>query len=583
MSQIFNKLQCALGAQDTRRFYGVVALAVVGMLLEMVGLGSIPVFLSLLTGDASGLISRAPSQFRALFDASAGAQLLVVSACALFGLFLVKNLYLAFVSHVQARFIWSYQARLAQRLFRGTIEGPWGVLVQRNSADTLSHSSFEAMEVAQLVLRPICTLVTEGLVVAALLVLLIVWEPVISAVAAAVLLASVLLFLRFSRRTLDRFARELQEHRNAMLRILQDAMGGAKVLKVLGRESQLCESFAAACAGHARAARIHQFTVEMPRLFVETAAVLGLVIVALLLASQGRDMGGVVPTLALLAVALVRLLPSFNRMTIALTSLRYGFEALNAVAAELRGMAEPAETAQSEPVRFAETLCLENVSFRHRVDGPFQVRDLSIEIPHGSVVGLMGESASGKTTLVDLVVGLLQPAHGRILVDGRDLRDCSREWQEHVGYVPQEVYIADDSVRRNVALGLPDARIDEVALRRAMVAAHMEPMLSDLPQGAETIVGERGARLSGGQRQRIGIARALYHDPDLLVFDEATSALDLESESCILETIADLRGKKTILLVAHRHSTVRDCDVVYRMAAGRVSRVAIERAVPASA
>jgi ABC-type multidrug transport system fused ATPase/permease subunit len=577
MARFLEKLRHLLAPEDQRRLAVVAGLAIIGMGFEMLGIGAIPMFLTLLVGDALDASTRMPVVLERIMSSKSGAGLLVYGAGALLVLFLLKSLYLAFVSKVQSAFIWNYQARLSHRVFQAKLRCAWIVFVGRNSADAIHSSTFQSIEIAQLVLRPVCILLTEIPVVIALLALLVWWEPVISLVAGSVILGSVALFLRFSRRILDRYARQLQAERAAMLQIVQDSMGGAKVVKILGREGHLSEAFLAVAGRHARAARIHQFMEETPRLFVEVASVLGIVVVAVLLVGQGRAAIGIIPTLGLLAVALVRLIPSFNRITVSFTSLRYGVESLDAVVAELREVEGARDLSQSEStrLRFTDSIRLERVSLAYEGSGG-GVSDVTMEIRRGSVVGIVGESGSGKTTLVDLIVGLLQPAQGKVLVDGMDIREFPAEWRRHIGYVPQDVYLSDDTIRANIAFGLPRTDYNDVALRRAVQLAQLETMLRNLPQGLDTVVGERGARISGGQRQRIGIARALYNDPDLLIFDEATSALDMESEAAILETIAPLRGSKTIIIVAHRESTVRHCDVLFRLTAGRLVSQQIE-------
>jgi ATP-binding cassette subfamily C protein len=290
----------------------------------------------------------------------------------------------------------------------------------------------------------------------------------------------------------------------------------------------------------------------------------------MLLLAQGRPPTEIVPTLALLAVAVVRMLPSFNRITGAVTMVRFGQFAVGVVHEDLRlldhrGVADPAA-----PLAFHEAIRLEDVTYQYPGAAMPSLRGVSLEIPKGTVVGFVGSTGSGKTTLVDVILGLLGPTDGRVLVDGRDLRGHEAAWQMQAGYVPQDVYLADDTLRRNIAFGLPDAEVNEDAIWRAVDAAQVREFVARLPLGLDTVVGERGVRLSGGQRQRVGIARALYHDPEVLVLDEATSALDHDTERAVMDAVEHLRGSRTILLIAHRFSTVQGCDRVIEVARGRV-------------
>jgi ABC-type multidrug transport system fused ATPase/permease subunit len=252
--------------------------------------------------------------------------------------------------------------------------------------------------------------------------------------------------------------------------------------------------------------------------------------------------------------------------------MRFYAHAVSSVGDGLR-VAQSSEQTQAmgAPIEFESAIRLENLGFRYPQDTTDSLRDVSLEIPRGARVAFVGSSGAGKTTLANLVLGLLQPTSGRILVDGVDVRENLRAWQDHLGYIPQDIFLIDDTIRRNVAFGLPDEQIDDAAVWRALEAAQLTAFVRELSSGLDAQVGERGVRISAGQRQRIGIARALYHDPDVLVLDEATAALDNETERLFVAAINSLARRKTILIIAHRLSTVRDCDTIYLMQNGRVA------------
>jgi ATP-binding cassette subfamily C protein len=273
------------------------------------------------------------------------------------------------------------------------------------------------------------------------------------------------------------------------------------------------------------------------------------------------------------AVAAIRLMPSTSRIASGLAQLRFLYATTEVVYNELRAIerARPAPTrAPSLPLPFERSIVLEHLSYRYPSMPQRAIEDVSLEIPRGHWIGLIGPTGAGKTTLVDLMLGLFVPTAGRILVDGYDLQNHVVAWQRNIGYVPQDVYLMDDTVRRNVAFGLPDHEIDDDLVWRALRAAQVDNLVRSLPGGLDAIVGERGDRLSGGERQRLGIARALYHDPQVLVVDEGTANLDNETEAEIVRTLAGLRGEKTIIVVAHRLPLVRNCDRVYLLEHGRV-------------
>jgi ATP-binding cassette, subfamily B, bacterial PglK len=288
--------------------------------------------------------------------------------------------------------------------------------------------------------------------------------------------------------------------------------------------------------------------------------------------AQGKDLAHIVPTLGLFVMAAFRLMPSVNRLLSAGISLGYASPVINTLHKDLQLPApEPPSPINNGTPPFAKEICITGIGFTYPDASTPALDSLSIVIPKGQSVGFFGPSGSGKSTLVDVVLGLLTPDKGQVVVDRRSIQDNLRAWQNQIGYVPQFIYLTDDTFRRNIAFGLPNDQIDDAAIRRAVKAAQLEEFVSGLPAGLETVVGERGVRLSGGQRQRIGIARALYHDPGVLVLDEATSALDAATEREVMQSVTALHGSKTILIVAHRLSTLESCDRLYMLEQGKVS------------
>ena len=284
---------------------------------------------------------------------------------------------------------------------------------------------------------------------------------------------------------------------------------------------------------------------------------------------RGKPLDALVPTLGLFGVAAFRLMPSAARMMGSLQVMRYNLPVVNTLYRELHIFdTSPPFQRERELLRFANALVLDRVGFSYPNTETPTLRDVSLSITRGTSVGFVGGSGAGKSTLVDVILGLLKPATGRVLVDGIDIQTNLRGWQDQVGYVPQTIYLTDDTLVRNVAFGLPDDQIDKSAVRRAIQAAQLEEFVNELPAGLETLVGERGVRLSGGQRQRIGIARALYHDPPILVLDEATSSLDTANEQGVMAAVNALHGNKTLIIVAHRVSTVAHCDRLFRIEQG---------------
>ena len=298
---------------------------------------------------------------------------------------------------------------------------------------------------------------------------------------------------------------------------------------------------------------------------------------------RGGDMTTLLSTMGLFAMAAFRLMPSINRMVTAVTSIKYNYPALDIIYEDLL-VNEENELLVNKNINlnkqqnvikrtFHRGIKLENVFYRYPNQLEYNIYDVSLEIPVGKSVAFVGPSGAGKTTIVDIILGLLNPEKGRVLVDGKELKEQLTLWQKKIGYIPQSIYLSDDSIRRNVAFGMDDKEIDDDAVWRALRDAEMKEFIEKMPEGLDTFVGERGVRLSGGQQQRIGIARALYHNPEILFLDEATSALDTDTEKEIMKAIDGLKGEKTLIIIAHRLSTIENCDMVFQMQNGKIVEV----------
>jgi ABC-type multidrug transport system fused ATPase/permease subunit len=305
-------------------------------------------------------------------------------------------------------------------------------------------------------------------------------------------------------------------------------------------------------------------------MWCELLAVVALCLLTAVMLWQGKPLQSFVPSLGLFATAAFRLLPSVNRLAVSLQQIRWAKTLTDCLHDELAlPIVEPAE-GRGAALPFRTAIELDHVSFCYPGCEKPAIADITLSIPHGSSVGIVGGSGAGKSTLVDVILGLLPPTEGRVSVDGENIHENVRAWQNLVGYVPQNIYLSDDTIRRNIAFGLDDEFVDDDAISRTLRAAQLESFIATLSLGLETPIGERGVRLSGGQRQRIGIARALYYDPVVLVLDEATSALDMDTEREVMNAVESLHGQKTIVIVAHRMSTVAHCDIVFRIENGRL-------------
>lgn len=554
-----------------RRSAGVLlALMLMGMSLETLGVGLVIPALALLTQrDVANhyLVLQPILQALGYPDQ----QVLVIGGMlALVVVYLVKELFLAMLAWRQMHFAFGVQAYLSQRLFSTYLHQPYTFHLQRNSAQLIRNVVNEVSMFTGSGMLPAMTLLTELLVLVGLCSLLLLVEPLGALIVVSVLGVATWGFYRLTRARIACWGEARQMHEGMRLQHLQQGLGGVKDVKLLGRENEFLARYDSHNRLSARVERLQNTMNQLPRLWLEFLSVSGLAILVISMLAQGRALESVLPTLGLFAATAFRLIPSVNRVLGALQVLRYSKPVIELLHSELK-LAEPERVdSSSHGAAFNSALELRQVSYSYPNVAATALQDITLTIHRGESVGFIGTSGAGKSTLVDILLGLLTPDSGEVRVDGCDIQANLRGWQNQIGYVPQSIFLTDDTLRRNVAFALPDDQINDVAVRRAVKDAQLEEFVASLPDGLETTVGERGVRLSGGQRQRIGIARALYHDPAVLVLDEASSALDNTTERDVLQAVRALQGSKTIIMVAHRLSTVANCCRLYRLHMGRV-------------
>jgi ATP-binding cassette, subfamily B, bacterial PglK len=381
--------------------------------------------------------------------------------------------------------------------------------------------------------------------------------------------------LSLTQKRMRRYGRMAQTYRKEMIKTARQAFGGIKDARVTNREPFFISKYKHVAYESSQLQRHKTFIGQIPRPVVETIAVAGIMSIAVVMHLQGRPIANIIPVIALFGVAIVRLMPTVQQMTKLLTDLRYNIYSVNPIYDDLTALKKYSEEFKTDRRRKAKTTLTNTISIRdlhYQYPGSEEqaLNGVSLDITKGKAIAFVGPSGAGKTTIVDMLLGLLEPQKGEILVDGENIFDSISAWQRNIGYIPQFIYLSDDTMRRNIAFGIADDKIDKEKMLRAVEQAQLSELAARLPKGLDTVIGERGTRLSGGQRQRIGIARALYHNPQVLVMDEATSALDNITEKQIIDSIDALKGERTIVMIAHRLTTVMNCDVLYMMDQGRI-------------
>jgi ABC-type multidrug transport system fused ATPase/permease subunit len=543
----------------------------VGTVLETAGIALITPVLGLMSQSGGGGRSARIEQWLLARTHLSQAQLLAAAMVALVGVYALKAVYLAALAWWQSRFIFGLQLSLSTRLFAIYLRQPYEFHLQRNSAQMIRNVVSETSQFSHLAVIPAVTLLAELLVVAGIAVLLLVIEPLGAACVGLTIGLAGYAFHRLTRMRLLRWGRAREYHEGLRIQHLQQGLGGVKDVKLLGREAQFLSNYVAQDAGVVRVQERQLTLQQLPRLWLELLAVVGLAGLVLTMLGRDRPLDALLPTLGLFAAAAFRLMPSVTKVLTAVQSLRFAEPVLATLCEEISLAETATEPGDSVALPLRDCLTIESLRFVYPGTESAALEGIDLRIPAGTSVGVVGGSGAGKSTFIDLVLGLLTPQAGVISVDGTDIQSNLRGWQQQIGYVPQSIYLTDDSIRANVGFGLPPEQIDDSRVWQALRAAQLEEFVRGLPEGLDTLVGERGVRLSGGQRQRIGIARALYHDPGVLVLDEATSALDTVTERDVMRAVEALHGKKTVLIVAHRTSTVENCDMIVRLTRGRIA------------
>lgn len=550
--------------------------------VEVAGVASIMPFMSVVTNPEVIHTNRwLDAVFRA-FEFQSDRAFLTFLGLVVLGLLVIGNLIKAASFWLTLRYHNQLNYVLARRLLARYMARPYSFFLNRNTAELGKNVLEEARNVVVGIVSPATVVTSSSLVTIVILALLVAVDPFI-AVAIATILGGVYgtVYLT-ARRRLTVIGRQQVNANAQKYKAAGEGLSGIKDLKVLGRELTFLGRFSKYAKLHASNNVTAGIISEMPRYALEIVAFGGILLVVLYLLGKGREAANMVPLLALYAFAGYRLMPALQQLFAAFAHLRQGVPALELLHQDLApGFGETSDpevklaaASNAIPLPFQRSLELRNVSFWYESTSKPALHRLNLVIEPNTSVGLVGPTGCGKTTTVDLILGLLSPTEGQILADGMEINpDNMARWQQNLGYVPQQIYISDDTIARNIAFGIPDDEIDMEAVRHAACIANLAKFVeTELPRGYETEIGERGVRLSGGQRQRIGIARALYRDPAILVMDEATSALDGLTEESVMDAVRTLSRKKTVILIAHRLTTVKDCNMIYLLDHGKIVR-----------
>jgi ABC-type multidrug transport system fused ATPase/permease subunit len=567
------KLNAVLLPRERRRARLVFCLMLGTAFLEVSGIASVMPFIAVLANpglvETNGYLAEA---YHRLGFASVQAFQYFLGA-ALMTLFVSGLVFKALTTYAIVRFSNLRLHSIAYRLLAAYLRQPYEFFLNRNTADLGKSILSEVRTVTDGVLMAGLRVLAGSVVILALLTLLMAIEPLLSLVVCALFGGTYGASYLLTRRLLNRIGKERVNANRRRFVLANEALNGIKELRLLGRVSRYLAYFGRPSEAYARYHATSRVIGDMPFYVIQVAAFGGVLLMVMFLMGREGGLTASLPIISLYAFAGYRLLPTFQEVFRSATELAFSLPALDSLYHDLvekEGHGRHSLDEVARPLRLKESIRFDGVSYRYPNTERPALRNLNFVIQAGSIVAFVGSTGAGKSTAMDLLLGLLDPSEGRILVDGQELRGgVVAQWQRSIGYVPQSVFLSDDTVKANIAFGLTEAEIDPKAVERAARAAHIHDFIvSELEQGYDTPVGERGIRLSGGQRQRLAIARALYHDPDVIVFDEGTSALDTVTEASVMEAIEDLRGRKTVILITHRLSTIRKCDHLFVMRDG---------------
>jgi ATP-binding cassette subfamily C protein len=573
MIDLLRSIEKLLTREERRRWRKLVPLLFVSGAIETIATGLVFVLIRIAGDPGYALRTEPLATFFRLLPIH-GDRAIVITYGALLALFfVVRSFLLLFVANTHARAASETTSALSTRMLDRYLAAPYGTHLRHKSSELAHNVTIGVDHAINNGLMAMVSMVSELLVSLGLAAFLVLAAPVVTLSTGAVLVVMLAVAVRATKRASRRVGRLRYELERGGRKDVDQVLGGLREIKVLRREHVFHDAYTAQQGRLAEMRTAHSTMMSLPRLSIETIFVVSVVLVVSMVALRDEaHRANILPLLGIYAYAGLRMIPSANRVLMHVDTLRRTRPAIERLVADWETFVpEAAPPPGSErPLEFRDAVRLEDVTYGYASAPRPVLHDVTLSIARGASVGIVGPTGAGKSTMVDLILGLIDPSSGRVTVDGVELPAVRAAWQRRIGYVPQVAFLFDDTIRRNVALGIPDDAIDDERVKRAVAMAQLDVFVASLPAGLDTTVGERGLRLSGGQRQRIAIARSLYHEPELLVFDEATAALDNATERDVTAAIEALKGKKTLIIIAHRLTTVRRCDTLIMLHEGRV-------------
>ena len=572
---MFKQLMAILNNKQKRRAVIVAFMAIFSALLETMGVSVVIPFILAMLQPEQLMGNRYIKPVLGILNITGVTAIITVTAILIIVVYIAKNAFVLLFYYIQLNFRNRLERDLSNLMLKSYIYKPYQFFLDINSAEIMRGITGDISGVATTV-DSFCTLFNEGLTCILLGILLVTINPVMAISLLLLATGTALIMVLGLRKKTSECGEQCRDAFAKRYQHAYQAVNGIKEIQVMKRQNNFLRYFEDASEVACKYNTRYLWISKLPSRVIETIFISGLIILVLLSMNGVNDISILIAQFGAVAVAAVRILPSISNIANAVNSLVYQRPALESAYENISNLEyqsedalQPESTNVKNQVVFREEIQIKSISWKYSDALPNVLENLDMEIRPGEAIGLIGESGAGKTTLADILLGLFQPQNGEITVDGKSIYEADTNWHKLVGYVPQNVFLIDDTVRNNILFGVDEEDIDEERIWQAIEQSQLKEFVKNLPQGLDTVLGERGIKISGGQRQRIAIARALYYDPEILVLDEATSALDNDTENAIMESINTLQGEKTLIIVAHRLTTIANCDKVYEIKNGK--------------
>jgi ATP-binding cassette subfamily C protein len=574
---MIEKLNILFTKKQLSKLYLILFASIIATFFELIGIGSIPVFAMLIIDVESLINNISPYISIDLINKIDRKTLQITGASLLVSFFVFKNLYLFLLIFFQGKLMQKLRSSTSNKLYHYYIYMPYIKHLNRNPS-LLIRTITADTGLAFVYIQSFIMLIRESLILVALFIFLLFVDPLITFFSLFFLGAPVLSFYTFYKKKLKSKGKNLQIVLGEEIKAVNQSLGAIKETKLFNKEYHFLSYFKKLVQNKESLQFFSYLISTSPRLFLEVVALFSVAMVSTFLIFFGKAPNTILPLVSLFAISAVRFIPALNVITASLTTMRFRHASFDLVVKEIKNLeSRPVlfkkdTSTQNEVKNFKlnDAIIMKDISFDYEEGGRTTLKNINLQIKQGTSVGIIGKSGSGKSTLVDIMLGLLEPQKGGVYLDNKNIKNELSLWQKQIGYIPQDIYLLDDSIKKNITFGLKEEEIDEKLLLQTLKIAQLKDFVDTLPDAINTFVGNRGVKLSGGERQRIGIARALYNLPKIMVFDEATSSLDIENENKILDEIYENRDDKTLIIISHRNNTVKYCDLIYVLENGKI-------------